>query len=84
SYWLSTDNQVPMMPIQASAVEPYISRCTVCESHGPVMAVHSQSTTLPTCPGGWSSLWSGYSFLMHTGAGGSGTGQSLGSSGSCL
>ncbi|XP_048588873.1 collagen alpha-2(IV) chain-like [Nematostella vectensis] len=48
SYWLSTDNQVPMMPIQASAVEPYISRCT------------------------------------HTGAGGSGTGQSLGSSGSCL
>lgn len=64
SYWLSTNLAVPMMPISASAVEPYIGRCVVCESPGPVIAVHSQSTSIPNCPTGWSSLWNGYSFLM--------------------
>ncbi|KAK3749943.1 hypothetical protein QZH41_013849 [Actinostola sp. cb2023] len=84
SYWLSTDRQIPMMPISAEAVEPFIGRCVVCESRGPALAVHSQSTQLPICPAGWSPIWQGYSFLMHTGAGGSGSGQSLGSSGSCM
>ncbi|KAJ8346931.1 hypothetical protein SKAU_G00283320 [Synaphobranchus kaupii] len=32
----------------------------------------------------WRSLWAGYSFLMHTGSGDEGGGQSLTSSGSCL
>lgn len=64
SYWLSTDRAVPMMPVDASAVEPFISRCAVCETRGPSIAVHSQTSRIPDCPAGWSSLWSGYSFLM--------------------
>lgn len=73
-----------MMPVDNDAVEPYISRCSVCETPGPVMAVHSQDQSLPSCPAGWQGLWDGYSFIMHTGAGGSGSGQSLSSPGSCL
>ncbi|KAK5904152.1 hypothetical protein CesoFtcFv8_005743 [Champsocephalus esox] len=42
------------------------------------------SSSRPECPPRWGSLWSGYSFLMHTGAGDEGGGQSLTSSGSCL
>ncbi|KAJ7390303.1 collagen [Desmophyllum pertusum] len=84
SYWLTTDIQIPMMPISAPAVEPFISRCAVCEAPGPVVATHSQSTSVPDCPAGWQPIWTGYSFLMHTGAGGSGSGQSLSSPGSCL
>merc|ERR1711879_884054 len=49
-----------------------------------VMAVHSQDVDIPECPEDWSSLWNGYSFLMHTGAGTGGGGQSLKSPGSCL
>lgn len=64
SYWLSTNLSVPMMPIQAPAVEPYISKCTVCEAPGPMMAVHSQAQSYPKCPLGWTELWLGYSFLM--------------------
>ncbi|KAK2118770.1 hypothetical protein P7K49_000156 [Saguinus oedipus] len=30
-----------------------------------VMAVHSQTIQIPPCPSGWSSLWIGYSFVMH-------------------
>jgi len=29
-----------------------------------VMAVHSQSMTVPDCPSGWKGLWRGYSFAM--------------------
>ena len=64
SYWLSTDREIPMMPISADAVEPFIGRCVVCESPGPALAVHSQSTTLPPCPPDMTSVWQGYSFLM--------------------
>jgi len=49
-----------------------------------VIAVHSQSVTIPNCPQGWAGLWIGYSFVMHTGAGAEGGGQSLASPGSCL
>lgn len=84
SYWLTTNISMPMMPVSASAVEPYVSRCAVCETPGPAIATHSQSTEIPNCPAGWQSIWTGYSFLMHTGAGGSGTGQALSSPGSCL
>ena len=48
------------------------------------MAVHSQDAEIPECPPSWSSLWQGHSFLMHTGAGTGGGGQSLKSPGSCL
>lgn len=64
SYWLTTDLNIPMMPISAPAVEPFISRCAVCEAPGPVVATHSQSTSIPDCPAGWQPIWNGYSFLM--------------------
>ena len=66
SYWLTTDTQIPMMPISAPAVEPFVSRCSVCEAPGPVIAKHSQSTDIPPCPAGWAELWTGYSFVMVT------------------
>ena len=53
-----------MMPVDNDAVEPHISRCSVCETPGPVMAVHSQDQTLPSCPAEWRGLWNGYSFIM--------------------
>ena len=64
SYWLTTDLTMPMMPVSATAIEPYVSRCSVCEAPGPVVATHSQSTETPRCPAGWQPIWSGYSFIM--------------------
>ena len=84
SYWLSTGAALPMMPVSEGEIESYISRCSVCEAPSNVIAVHSQSIQIPNCPAGWSSLWIGYSFAMHTGAGAEGGGQSLSSPGSCL
>lgn len=56
----------------------------MCEAPAMVMAVHSQTIQIPPCPSGWSSLWIGYSFVMHTSAGAEGSGQALASPGSCL
>lgn len=84
SYWLSTNAPIPMMPVADEDIKPYISRCSVCEAPSLAVAVHSQDITIPMCPLGWRSLWIGYSFLMHTGAGSEGGGQSLVSPGSCL
>uniref|UniRef100_A0A3Q2QXT8 Collagen IV NC1 domain-containing protein n=1 Tax=Fundulus heteroclitus TaxID=8078 RepID=A0A3Q2QXT8_FUNHE len=84
SFWLSTTAPIPMMPVAEEQIRPYISRCSVCEAPSQAVAVHSQDLTIPTCPPGWRSLWIGYSFLMHTAAGGEGGGQSLMSPGSCL
>lgn len=53
-----------MMPVSNSAVEPFISRCVVCEAPSVHLAVHSQDVFNPECPRGWDSLWDGYSFLM--------------------
>ena len=39
-------------------------RCVVCEAPSNVIAVHSQSISVPECPNGWSGLWIGYSFVM--------------------
>ena len=64
SYWLTTDLTMPMMPVSATAIEPYVSRCSVCEAPGPVVATHSQSTETPRCPAGWQPIWNGYSFIM--------------------
>lgn len=64
SYWLSTSAPIPMMPVEETAIRQYISRCVVCEAPANVIAVHSQSLTLPECPNGWGSLWIGYSFVM--------------------
>lgn len=84
SYWLSTTASIPMMPVAEGQIQPYISRCSVCEAPSQAVAVHSQDTSIPACPPGWRSLWIGYSFLMHTAAGAEGGGQSLVSPGSCL
>uniref|UniRef100_A0A8C4QYM4 Collagen IV NC1 domain-containing protein n=1 Tax=Eptatretus burgeri TaxID=7764 RepID=A0A8C4QYM4_EPTBU len=84
SYWLSTNAPIPMMPVAEDAIQAYISRCTVCEAPSVAIAMHSQSRSIPPCPRGYRSLWIGYSFLMHTAAGGEGGGQSLSSPGSCL
>jgi integrin beta 8 len=84
SYWLSTLAPIPQKPIDVTAVEDHISRCSVCEAPAKPLAVHSQSTEDAVCPLGWSSLWLGYSFVMHSAAGCSGSGQALSSSGSCL
>ncbi|XP_056138916.1 collagen alpha-2(IV) chain-like [Lampris incognitus] len=84
SYWLSTTAAVPTMPLGGTAIREHISRCVVCESPAPAVAMHSQDSAHPPCPPSWRNLWVGYSFLMHTGAGDEGGGQSLTSSGSCL
>lgn len=84
SYWLSTTAAVPSMPVEGTSIKEHISRCMVCEAPSPPVALHSQDSTQPPCPPSWKSLWVGYSFLMHTGAGDEGGGQSLTSSGSCL
>ncbi|PSN48792.1 Collagen alpha-1(IV) chain [Blattella germanica] len=86
SYWLSTEYPMPAMmtPIGARDLRNYISRCTVCEAPTRVITVHSQSVQVPECPDDWQSLWTGFSFLMHTDAGAEGSGQSLVSPGSCL
>ncbi len=39
-------------------------RCVVCEAPTNVIAVHSQTQTVPECPRGWSGLWTGFSFVM--------------------
>nr|BAM17848.1 collagen type IV [Papilio xuthus] len=84
SYWLSTGQPIPMMPVEGNEIMRYISRCVVCEVPANVIAVHSQTLDIPSCPAGWRELWIGYSFVMHTGAGGQGGGQALASPGSCL
>uniref|UniRef100_A0A8C3BLS0 Collagen IV NC1 domain-containing protein n=1 Tax=Cairina moschata TaxID=8855 RepID=A0A8C3BLS0_CAIMO len=84
SYWLSSAAPLPMTPLSEEEIEPYISRCAVCEAPAQAVAVHSQDQSIPPCPMNWRSLWIGYSFLMHTGSGDQGGGQSLTSPGSCL
>lgn len=86
SYWLSTPEPMTRMmdPVEGRQIEPYISRCAVCEAPAQPMAVHSQSMVVPDCPRGWRGLWIGYSFAMHTGAGAEGTGQPFQSPGSCM
>lgn len=84
SYWLSASGAVPALPVIGASITEHISRCVVCEGPSSAVALHSQAPRPPQCPPTWASVWSGYSFLMHTGAGDEGGGQSLTSSGSCL
>lgn len=66
SYWLSTTEPMPMSmaPIPSPEVGRYISRCSVCEAPTRLIAVHSQTMSIPECPAGWEEAWFGYSFLM--------------------
>ncbi|KAI6240220.1 Collagen IV NC1 domain-containing protein [Aphelenchoides fujianensis] len=66
-----------MSPFSGTAIRPHISRCAVCEIPTQIMAVHSQDSYVPQCPPSWSPYYSGYSFAMHTAAGGEGTGQPI-------
>jgi len=84
SYWLTTNERIPLKPVDVNNVEKYISRCSVCEAPSLAIAVHSQTTLDPNCPVGWNSMWMGYSFVMHTSSGAEGNGQKLASPGSCL
>lgn len=86
SYWLSTSEPMTsdMNPISGNRIRDYISRCSVCESIGNVIAVHSQNESVPECPSGWAGLWTGFSFIMNRAEGAEGSGQNLLSPGSCL
>jgi len=67
----------------------YISRCSVCESTYPWLAVHSFNDRVPDCPqpndGKFVAykLWEGWSLIMAKDRGG-GVGQDLTTPGSCL
>ena len=83
---LSTDAEMPkdMKAIKSDEIKRFISRCAVCESASPILAVHSQSVEVPECPYGWEGMWIGCSYWMNTDAGAQGSGQPLHSPGSCL
>nr|8TYS_B Chain B, Collagen IV, chain Viking [Drosophila melanogaster]8TYS_E Chain E, Collagen IV, chain Viking [Drosophila melanogaster] len=86
SLWLSTAEPMPMTmtPIQGRDLMKYISRCVVCETTTRIIALHSQSMSIPDCPGGWEEMWTGYSYFMSTLDNVGGVGQNLVSPGSCL
>merc|ERR1712142_404460 len=84
SYWLAGDVTPSQRPVSNQAIEPFISKCVVCESSAIAFAVHSQDTREPDCPSGFESMWTGNSFLMAVGKGAGGAGQDLSSTGSCL
>merc|ERR1711939_950892 len=73
-----------MEMIRGKDIEKYISRCVACQTKTSVAAFHSQDHDIPGCPNNWEPMWNGWSFVMFTGAGASGGGQSLQSPGSCL
>lgn len=64
SYWLSTTTAVPSVPVGGTSIRSHISRCVVCEAPSSPVAFHSQTSNQPECPPRWTSLWTGYSFLM--------------------
>jgi len=55
---------MPMKPVENEAIDDFVSRCVVCSAPEPIIAVHSQDVSVPSCPVGFDSLWTGYSFLM--------------------
>eukprot|EP00058_Branchiostoma_floridae_P017740 XP_002603229.1 hypothetical protein BRAFLDRAFT_93357 [Branchiostoma floridae] len=87
TYWLSTvetSAEKPLIPVRGLEIKKFVSRCSVCQTPEVVLALHSLDADFyPDCPPGYISLWTGYSFLMHTAAG-EGGGQELTSPGSCL
>lgn len=63
TYWLLSNNSIGTEAILEADAEDVISRCTVCETTKPVLAIHSQSVEGLKCPNGWDDLWTGYSYL---------------------
>jgi len=83
SYWLAAEN-TNQPPVSNSAIQPFISKCVVCEAQSQPITMHSQAVTEPACPLNYESLWTGYSFMMTIGKGKTGAGQQLSSPGSCM
>lgn len=89
SYWLSartgTGDIAPILGSGVGSFSSLISRCSVCEKTADVVTVHSQRTSIPSCPAGTVSLWTGYSYSHGEGGVGGMTGpQDLSRPGSCL
>ena len=86
SIWLTTGEPMPMSmtPIPAREMEKYVSRCAVCETTTRLIALHSQSMSIPDCPQGWEEAWIGYSYYMQTSDASGNSHQNLISPGSCL
>ena len=87
--WLVNTNSLPNPGVLiTSNLESYLSRCRVCERPATAILVnHSQTTTVPSCPAGWSQLWNGYSFMLSSDqlfGGGYVNDQDPSSPGSCL
>lgn len=83
SYWLTNTN-TNTGAINGSSAMGYISRCSVCAAKIQTLTRHSFSGSTPTCPSGWGSLWTGYTFMTAVGGEGSNASQDLASPGSCL
>lgn len=83
TFWLSIGNLSFSTASDAIAASR-TSRCRVCSGSAKVFARHSQTTTKPSCPSGYTELWEGYSFAFAIGGGGYNGGSELSSSGSCL
>lgn len=104
SMWMSTAPEIgsgstvgehlPEGEIEYDAGNPtpvtdYISRCSVCESTYPWLAVHSFNDRVPDCPQASDGkfvaykIWVGWSLIMAKDRGG-GVGQDLTTPGSCL
>ncbi|MGE0614533.1 MAG: hypothetical protein AB7P04_02745 [Bacteriovoracia bacterium] len=91
SMWLSTVPDIDQGPIIGPAstalIQSRVSRCKVCAGPSPIIAIHSQTTTVPACPAGWAEVRApgvgGYSLLAMTGGDG-GSNQNLSRMGSCV
>ncbi|XP_035700231.1 collagen alpha-2(IV) chain-like [Branchiostoma floridae] len=88
--WLAAENGLPPLVAGQSApseeaVMSALSRCVVCSTHVPVQqhAIHSQTSAIPDCSLGWTSLWTGYSFVPHTSQAGAGGASSAARGAAC-
>ena len=61
-----------------------VARCRVCQGSKPLLTFHSQTKTIPSCPSGYSSVWTGWSFYAATITNEGGASSGLSSPGSCL
>jgi len=82
--WLSTSGDDTGSINGISNIEPYISRCNVCQKKAKVIVRHSQTSATPSCPSGSSLLWNGYSLKGLNLTVGMSSSQDLNSPGSCL
>ncbi|CAH1241578.1 COL4A2 [Branchiostoma lanceolatum] len=61
--WLTSGEALPTSEhVTDDVLASAVSRCTVCQAHARVIAIHSQKDHVPDCPTGYRSGWTGYSF----------------------